>query len=107
MAQAGRFRHRITIQEKTHTQNELGEPMVTWHHVVTVWAERKTLRGREFMSSATETAAYINVYVIRYRPGIHEQMRLIDGEQILDIRQVLDPDGRRRLLEVRATRVVR
>jgi SPP1 family predicted phage head-tail adaptor len=106
VAMAGTLRQRITIQRKTHTQNALGEPVVVWTKVATVWTERKTLRGREFDSAGTEQAEYMNVYTLRYRDDISEEMQVIDEGQAHNIRQVLDIDGRKRMLELRATRVV-
>lgn len=106
MPQIGKLRQRITIQRKTHTQNGLGEPVVVWTAVATVWAERRTLRGREFESAGTEQAEYTNVYTLRYRADVTEQMQVIDDGSAYNIRQALDPDGRRRVLELRATRVI-
>ena len=106
MPPIGNLRQRVTIQKKTHTQNGLGEPVVTWTDVATVWAQRKTLRGREFDSGGSEQAEYTNVYTLRYRSDVSERMQLIDDGVAFNIRQALDPDGRRRVLELRATRVV-
>jgi SPP1 family predicted phage head-tail adaptor len=106
MAPIGKMRQRITIQRKTHTQSVLGEPVVVWSNVATVWAERKTLRGREFDSAGTEQAEYTNVYTLRYRADVSEEMQVIDEELAYNIRQALDPDGRKRIMELRATRVV-
>lgn len=50
--QAGKLRHRVTIQEPVIVQNpETGAVNKTWRDVATVWAEVSPLSAREFIAA--------------------------------------------------------
>ena len=54
MIDAGKMTERVTFQAKSVTRNSLGEEVVTWGDVATVWAEVHPSRGREF-NAANQT----------------------------------------------------
>lgn len=90
--EAGRLRHRVTIQSMTETQDgTTGAITETWSDVATVWAEIAPLSGREFVA-ARETQGQIDARVlIRYRSDVTAKMRLSAGGVYYDIHAVL-PD---------------
>lgn len=50
--QAGKLRHRVTIQEPVMVQNpETGAVNKTWQDIATVWAEVSPLSAREFIAA--------------------------------------------------------
>lgn len=103
LRQAGRLRHRIRIQEKATTLDDLGEPVNSWADVAAVWSDKMALRQREFVAAGGEQQEVTVVYRIRWRPDINVQMRVIDGGTALNIRQAIDETGARRTLTLRCT----
>jgi SPP1 family predicted phage head-tail adaptor len=74
--QAGRNRHRVTIQNSVTVRSPSGQPKQDWQDGKTVWAEVKGISGRELMASGAEKAeATIRVW-LRYRQDISAASRL-------------------------------
>ena len=94
----GRLRHRIILQTSTLTQDSLGVASEAWEDTATVYAQIEALSGREFFEAARVNAEVTHRVRIRYRPGIVPAMRVLAGDRTLDIRSVLDVDGRKREL---------
>lgn len=67
--QAGRLRHRVTIQNFTTSRTPSGQPVEKWEDGKTISAEVKGRSGREMMASGAEHAeAAIRVWV-RFKSG--------------------------------------
>ena len=67
--QAGRLRHRVTIQNFTISKTPSGQPVESW-------AAGKTISGRELLAAGVERAdATIRVWV-RFRTDISASSRL-------------------------------
>ena len=67
--QAGRLRHRVTIQNLTPSRTPSGQPVEKWEDGKTISAEVKGRSGREMMASGAEHAeATIRVWV-RFKSG--------------------------------------
>ena len=74
--QAGRNRHRVTIQNAVTVKMPSGQPRQEWQDGKTVWAEVKGISGRELVASAAEKAeATVRVWM-RYRQDISATSRL-------------------------------
>ncbi|HBS6838317.1 phage head closure protein, partial [Klebsiella pneumoniae] len=74
--QAGRLRHRVTIQNFTTTRTPSGQPVENWEDGKTIWAEVKGISGRELLAAGAEHAdATIRVWV-RFRRDISASSRL-------------------------------
>lgn len=98
---AGQLRHLITIQQRTNTRDEYGQPIPAWATFATVWAEVLDMTGREFVESQEARAAEVSVTVIiRYLAGVKPTMRIIHSSRTLQIAAVLDPEGRSRMLQL-------
>lgn len=90
---AGRLVERVTIQQKSVTRNGLGEEVVTWGDLVTVWAEAIPLRGREFYA-ANQTQQVVDVrFRIRARSGLTNDMRLLWRTEPYDITALIPGAG--------------
>jgi SPP1 family predicted phage head-tail adaptor len=93
--QAGKLRHRITIQQLIDGQDEIGQPAQTWSDVATVWADIRHKSGSEAIKADQVTSTVQASIRIRYRTGINAGMRAVHGATVYDIKSVL-PDERSR-----------
>ena len=53
---AGRYRHRVTLQNATITRDEYGGVIQIWHDLDTVWAAVDTLKGDEYFAAHTPSS---------------------------------------------------
>ena len=108
MIAAGEMTERITFQQRSVTKNGLGEEVVTWADVATVWAEVRPLRGREFYA-ANQTQQVVDVrFVIRKRSGLTVDQRLLWKSTPYDITGLIPGTGPYLgTLEIMATNGVR
>ncbi|KFK98128.1 phage head closure protein [Serratia sp. Ag1] len=75
--QAGRLRHRVTIQNFVTVELPSGTEIEEWQDGKTVWAETTGISGRELVASAAEKAeATIRVWM-RYRTDVTASSRLL------------------------------
>ncbi|WP_288659536.1 MULTISPECIES: phage head closure protein [Pseudomonas] len=88
---AGTLRHRITIQAPGQGQDPATGEMVQgqWVDVAAVYASIEPLSGREFIASQASQSEVTVRIVIRYRPGISTQMRLVYQGLIYNIEGIL------------------
>lgn len=76
--QPGELRHRITIQRKSSSQDDWGEPIDEWSDVWTnVPAKIEASSGREFWSAQQVQAEVITEITIRWRDGVTPMHRII------------------------------
>lgn len=80
---------RVTLQAKSATRNGIGEEVVTWLDVATVWAEAVPLRGREFFAAAQMQQSVDVRFRIRARTGVAGDMRLLWRATPYDITAVI------------------
>ena len=97
---AGRLRQRVTIQQKSATQNSYGEEVVTWSDVATVWGSVEPLRGQEFIEIRRAGAEVTTRIVLRYRSGIEPEMRVTYGAHTYDVMSVIHVEERQRELQL-------
>lgn len=95
---AGRLRHRITIEEKTVTQDAFGEPDATWSTYVKAWARVTPLTGREYMEAQAQSQSVSHEVRMRHRDGVTPEMRMVHGGRVFDIEAVLNEEERDREL---------
>ena len=98
----GTLRRRVSLEKLVKAENEYNELVPTWVEEAKLWAEVEDLRGRDFHIARQVPAGEVTTRVgIRYRPGIdRKKNRIVDGSRILKIEAVLEPEGRRRKLEL-------
>lgn len=69
--QAGKLRHRVTLQEPVKEQNPTtGAVINTWRDVATIWAEVYPLSAREFIAAQASQGEITTRITIRYRAGV-------------------------------------
>jgi SPP1 family predicted phage head-tail adaptor len=83
--EAGKLRHRITIQQKILSRDADGYAQETWTDLKTCWARKITTGGREFYAAQKVNGETTAVFVLRYTPGITREMRVKDGNRFYDI----------------------
>lgn len=101
----GDLHETITIQQRTVTLDAFGGEVETWATLATVRASvlpQRYTTGVEAVASAlgresVQTSYTVTIY---HRTDVTELHRVYWSGQALDIRRVIDPDGRRRWLEL-------
>lgn len=76
---AGRLRHRIMFQQSRAGRDSVGQPSIEWvdAYPLSIWAEVKSLSGNKRLSASAEQSETTTLIVIRYRPGITADMRIV------------------------------
>jgi len=91
--QAGRLRHRVTLQSLVPMQDPLtGVVTNAWTAFATVWASVEPLSAREFLQASALSSQVVARIRIRYLAGVMPSMRIIHGERTYNIEGVL-PDA--------------
>jgi SPP1 family predicted phage head-tail adaptor len=81
--------YRVTLQSPSRTRNPLGEEVVSFMDVATVWAGVRALAGRE-LEVAREATPEISVEVlIRWRADVASDWRVKHGDRLLNVSVVL------------------
>lgn len=96
--EAGDLRHRITIQQRTDTQDAYGEPIPAWTTWATVWAAVEPQSGQEAtiaMSQQSEARLRVRVRV-RYRTGLSVLMRIVWQGKTYQIEAISEVKSNRR-----------
>lgn len=77
---SGSLRHRLLIESKTETQDDLNQPSDTWATVTTVWGRVAPMKAAEGYEAAQNVARITHEITIRHTSAITENMRIVhDG----------------------------
>ena len=97
--QAGRLRHRVSVQEYVPTQDsETGSVSEAWATMADVWAEIMPMSGREFVAAQAPTPGVTTRITIRHLDGMDASKRVMHGNAIYNVKAVLpDPTLKRHL----------
>lgn len=96
------LRHRVTIEAPIRTPDGQGGFSKEWQCLETVWAGMEPLGGSETLIGQQITPQTRYRVTIRYRTDISPDMRLVWNETTYNIRNIADPDGLKRSLEITA-----
>jgi SPP1 family predicted phage head-tail adaptor len=95
---AGLLRHRVTLQSRVDTVDDIGQPSTSWLTTATLWADVRYLSGLSAIKSAAEVS--INKVSIRLRNRtIDAAQRIVYADEVFDIQAVL-PDGKRQWVDL-------
>jgi len=98
--QAGKLRHRVTIQHRTHAQDSYGEMDITYTDGDTIWANIKPMYANELFR-AQQINSKINTKIItRFRRDITTVERLKFGTRYFNVLGVIDPEEKHRELQL-------
>jgi SPP1 family predicted phage head-tail adaptor len=92
--EAGKLRHRVTIQTATSAQDATGYPVKTWGTLATVWAMVLPLQGRELVAAQqaqSESTVHIRT---RYLSGVTTKDRILFGTRVYEINGIVNPGER-------------
>ena len=80
MLPAAKFDRRINIEQRSDTQDAIGQPVETWSLVAAVWANIKHLSGAQAIKAGADASSVKASIRIRYMAGIDAGMRIVaDG----------------------------
>lgn len=101
MVRAGLLRQRITLQEDNSVQGRFGQKTPDWEEFAVVWADVRAIGGAERFA-AQQVVPMLNYKItIRHRGDLRENMRIVlESGALLDIQSILDPNGRKEVLEI-------
>jgi SPP1 family predicted phage head-tail adaptor len=102
----GRLNRRITLQQRTATQDALGQPLDTWSDVATLWADIRHPSGIETVKSAADVSIVKASIRIRYRNDLDADMRVVHGADVYTIQAVLPDDARREYVDLICEQVI-
>lgn len=74
--QAGRYRHRVTLQRRTDSQDPGGQVVYSYVDAEEAWARIAPLTGREFISAQQVQSEVTTTIYVRWRDGIDETWRV-------------------------------
>jgi SPP1 family predicted phage head-tail adaptor len=100
--EAGKLDRRIRFERPVRDDSFDGAGSGTWEEVITVWAQVQDVRP----SRGERVADVVNLgsrpakIVIRWRPGITADMRIVHGDRVMQIVSGPAELGRREALEM-------
>jgi SPP1 family predicted phage head-tail adaptor len=94
MIDPGKLRERVTIQQATATRNSLGEAVLSWSDVSTVWASVEGVTAREALAAGQLDVTVTHRVRLRYVPTLTQQMRFVWRDRTLEIVSLLEHHNR-------------
>lgn len=96
MITASELPHRVTIQQRTDTDDGGGGTTIAWSNLAVVWAHVAPGAGREFQAAQQQRPELSHTITLRYRPGITPKQRIIaksgNGTRAFNIESVANSD---------------
>jgi SPP1 family predicted phage head-tail adaptor len=94
----GQLNSRVVIEQPSSTQDDIGQPVLTWTTLDTVWANVRYLQGAEAIKADAVTSVAKASIRIRRRTDVTSAMRVTLGSTTFQILAVLpDEESRERL----------
>lgn len=100
---AGWLRRRVAIEAPLYPDDGIGGAGRDWRRLADVWASIEAITGVAHASDDRAGQRIVYRIRLRWRRDLTSEMRLLVSGRVLRIAAVFDPDGRRRILECRAT----
>lgn len=100
---AGKLRHRITLQSPTGSRDAVGERTTTWTSVATVFASVNPLSVRDLLAASQLQSEVSHRVRIRYSSAvaaIDASWRVLFGSRVLVVQGVRNIDETRSELEL-------
>lgn len=102
---AGALDRRITILKYTDGVDEVGGPVSEFTQHAKVWAKVEYARTKEPIIASAETSVTQVLFVIRYRDDLDSKMKINYEKKTFNILGIMEIEGRRNYLEIRAEQV--
>jgi SPP1 family predicted phage head-tail adaptor len=105
MISAGALRKRITIQQRTTSQDAFGQQQTTWTDLATVWAHIESLSGGQLAKAQSIYSETTHQVTVRWQSIFNDikkvgSYRILYGTRIFDIGGDLNVDERNRVVEL-------
>lgn len=95
---AGSLRHRIDLQSRVDSVDDIGQPSTTWATTALLWGDVRYVSGLSAIKSGADTS--VVKASIRVRHGsFNAGQRVLHDGKVFDIQAVL-PDGKREFVDL-------
>ena len=94
---SGRYRHRVTIQEKVVTKDAVGGILETWGTAFTRYAKIRPLTSREVFEADQLQTRQSHAIDFRFSSVVSTQHRVAFKARIFLIKSVSNPDERQQV----------
>ncbi len=94
------YRHVVTLQKRMETDDGQGGKTVSWQDVARDYADVRSLRGTETARFRRLSADTNTIVMMRWRADVTTDMRLLHDGRILNVMSVVDPDVRRKIIDI-------
>jgi SPP1 family predicted phage head-tail adaptor len=96
----GKLRHKVSLLQKSVTQDEIGQEVGGYTIFCTIWAAVEQLSFKETLSAGSERASRMVKIKFRYIPNVSADMRISHGDKTYEIISMLDKESRHIELEL-------
>lgn len=97
----GRLRDKIKIQKKIQQEGPF-PPLDDYEDHISIWAEVRFLRGRNFYAAKAANVKTDVEFIIRHREDLDETMRVVHGGKDYEIEGITPLDNNRGYMMIRA-----
>lgn len=100
--EAGKLRHRISIESPVPSSDLQGGETISWLPLRSIWANVRPVRGTEKYHAQSIKPEVTHVITCRYFTGALSKCRIVLGSRHLYIDSVIDVNEQKRTLEMTA-----
>lgn len=95
---AGQLRHRVMLQSRVNTVDEIGQPSTSWLDTAALWGDIRYLSGLSAIKSGADVSQGKVSIRVRYTEANAGQ-RVVYGNEVFEIEAVL-PEGKRQYVDL-------
>ena len=95
------LRKRITLQKKVEPEGPF-QPLDEYEDYITLWAEPRFLRGRNFYTARAANVKTDVEFVIRHREDLDETMRIKFNNKFYEIEGIIPLDNTNSFMMIKA-----
>lgn len=96
----GDLDQRITIQTLSEAADDFGQRIQTFSTLANVWAKVEERRGNEGEKGNQIVATKVVDFVIRYKTGLNERMRVVYRGNTYKIQTIINEDARKAFMRI-------
>lgn len=101
----GELNTRITVQKYEASPDDDGFESEGWIDSKKLWAKKTGLSGRIFYAAAAVQSESDVIFMIRYNKDVKENMQIVEGDNIYQIKAIVDKTGKRQELYITCSEV--
>lgn len=94
MIDPGKLRERVTVQQASETRNAMGETVLSWADLTTVWASVEGVSSREALDAGQQEVTITHRVRMRYLSTLTQNMRFRWRDRTLNIVSLLEYGNR-------------